>query len=308
VILDPPLGDEIRQDHKLLQRKITISEGDPAYGFGMQYPSLTASKDLPEDSDNWHIPGPSPSMQSIYDEVLYAYSRGRHPVTENPTSCTTIIRRITLSLWIGYVDRMRYVLNNNHKLLNGDEGSILWQTWLFQDLTRLKADQEYTLIFLYRNLKALEIRLGGSPKSRIVDDWEVDEWALVDARLSSLRRDIDGMASIWTHAASLTAIRTANEQSESVGRLTTLATVFLPLGLIVGVFSMGGEYAVGQSRFWMFFAITIPLGMAIAFVLFSNIAVIMFTSLRKTISLHRSRLKGSEMEDIILPLFNKDHS
>jgi hypothetical protein len=312
VLVDPPLGNEILHHDNRVQRKITIAEGDPAKGFGVQYPSLTAKKDLPDDPDHWLIPEQSPSMQSIFEEILYVYSRDKHVVTEDPTSCTTVVRRLTLSMWIGWADRMRYVLNNTHKQLKGREGNILWQEWLWQDIVGLKADLEYILIFLYRNVKALEVRLDGISRSSIVEEWEVDEWKLVGTRFSSLQRDVDGIASIWTQAASLNAIQTAYEQSSSVGQLTTLATVFLPLGLIVGVFSMGGEYAVGQSKFWMFFAISIPLGVVISFLLFTNIApktksklTLKLRSLRKSVSVGRTRVEGSVTDDHVLPLFNK---
>ncbi|EPE36277.1 hypothetical protein GLAREA_05615 [Glarea lozoyensis ATCC 20868] len=260
VIVDPPLGDEIRHGDKREQRQINIAEGDPATGFGMQYPSLTANKDLSEDIDTWHIPKRSPSMRSIYEETLYAYSKGHHPVTDDPTSCTSIIRRLTLSFWIGYVDRMRYILNNHHKQVNGDEGSVLWQTWLFQDLVQLKADLEYVLIFLLRNLKVLEVRPGGGGRSSIVDDWETDEWNLVEARFT---------------------------------------TVFLRLGFIASVFSIGGDYAVGEPKFWLFFAITTPIGILITFLLFTNIGPETKSkigpkvkSLQETLRIRRSPAEG----------------
>jgi hypothetical protein len=315
VVVDPPLGDEIRHGDKGESRKITISEGDPATGFGMQYPSLTAKKDLPEDIDNWHTLEPSPNMKSVFEEVLYAYSNGKYTVTNDPTSCTTVIRRITLSMWIGYLDRMRYVLNNTHKQLRGDDGNVLWNNWLFQDITRLKADLEYILIFLYRNLKVLQVRLHGTSRSTMIDEWEVDEWRLIDARFSSLIRDVDGIASMYTQAASLEAIRAANAQSLSISHLTTLATGFLPLGLVAGVFSIGGEYAVGASRFWVFFAITIPLGIGIALLLFTNIAPRICNKvapqlqwLRSTVGIYYSRPERNRTDDMILPLFNKAHT
>jgi len=233
----------------------------------MQYPSLTAKKDLPDDIRSWNTPDPSPKMHSIFEETIYAYSKDKHLVSSDPLSCTKVVRRITLSMWIGYLDRMRYVLNNTHQQIYGDDGSaLLWQHWLFRDLIGLKADLEYILIFLYRNLKVLQVSLHGGTKSDMVEEWEADEWRLIEARLSSLRRDVDGVASIYTHAAQLEAICTANEQSSSVGRLTTLATVFLPLGLVAGVFSIGGEYAVGATRFWGFFLLSLfPLGSLLHF-------------------------------------------
>jgi hypothetical protein len=315
VLVDPPLGSEIRHVDKEV-RKITITEGDPATGFGMQYPSLTAKKALPEDIESWHIPEPSPSMQSAFEETLYAYSKGNHPTTDDPLSCTTVIRRIALSMWIGYLDRMRYILNHTHKhFYTCDIRGLLRHDWVFRDSLMLKTDLGYISIFLYRNLKILQVSVSGTSKSGMIDEWEADEWRLVENRLNSLRRDVDGVVSMHAQVASNEAIRAANQQSMAVGHLTTLATVFLPLGLVAGIFSISGEYAVGASRFWVFFAVTIPLGIAIALLLFTNIARGMGSKvtpylkrLRKTFSFHSSRSEGKGTNDIILPLFNKAHT
>jgi Mg2+ and Co2+ transporter CorA len=43
-----------------------------------------------------------------------------------------------------------------------------------------------------------------------------------------------------------------------VGYLTSLATLFLPVLFVAAVFSMGGEYAAGESRFWVFWVIFAP--------------------------------------------------
>lgn len=124
------------------------------------------------------------------------------------------------------------------------------------------------------------------------------------------------MATMHAQVASLEAIRAANEQSAAVGHLTTLATVFLPLGLVAGIFSISGEYAVGGSRFWVFFAATIPLGIVIALLLFTGVARYLrvkmtpiFKGLRKVFNCHRSHCDsaGNSTDDIILPLFNKTH-
>ncbi|GME22366.1 hypothetical protein MMC19_006276 [Neofusicoccum parvum] len=45
----------------------------------------------------------------------------------------------------------------------------------------------------------------------------------------------------------------------SVGRLTALATVLVPFTLAAAVFPMSGDLAAGESRFWVFWAVAIPL-------------------------------------------------
>lgn len=175
MLVDPSLGSKIRHVDKKELRGITINEGDPATGFGMQYPSLTANKALSEDIESWHVPEYSPSMQSVFKEIIYAYSLGEHPTTSDPFSCTTIIRRITLSMWVGWLDRMQYILNHTHRHFHSKHMRGLLHDWVFRDSLSLKTDLGYIAIFLYRILKNLHVGINGATKPGIIDQWETDE-------------------------------------------------------------------------------------------------------------------------------------
>ncbi len=178
VLVDPPLGSEIRHVDKREARKITITEGDPATGFGMQYPSLTAKKALPEDIESWHTPEFSPSMESVFEQTLYAYSKGNHPTTDNPLSCTTVIRGIALSMWIGYLDRMRYILNHTHRHFHShDILGLLQHDWVFRDALMLKTDLGYISIFLYRVPVLTLVLTEASSDALFSAHLEVDGWS-----------------------------------------------------------------------------------------------------------------------------------
>jgi hypothetical protein len=48
-------------------------------------------------------------------------------------------------------------------------------------------------------------------------------------------------------------------EARSVRLLTLLGMTVLPLSFTSGLFSMSGEYAPGNSHFWVFFAVSVTL-------------------------------------------------
>jgi hypothetical protein len=79
-------------------------------------------------------------MLSTFDELLSVYSLDVHYVNDDPTSCTAAFRQIMLSMWLGFLDRMKTVLANTHRQLwkgggeNYPNSGYEWQDWLFMDL------------------------------------------------------------------------------------------------------------------------------------------------------------------------------
>ena len=51
---------------------------------------------------------------------------------------------------------------------------------------------------------------------------------------------------------------TALRDSQSVSKLTRMGILFLPASCIAGLMSMGGAYLPGESRFWVYWVIAVP--------------------------------------------------
>jgi Mg2+ and Co2+ transporter CorA len=47
--------------------------------------------------------------------------------------------------------------------------------------------------------------------------------------------------------------------SKSLSRLTVLGFFFVPISFVATFFSMGGDFGVGERRFWIFWAVAVPL-------------------------------------------------
>lgn len=53
--------------------------------------------------------------------------------------------------------------------------------------------------------------------------------------------------------------RKSNQLGQAAQRLAGLGVVFLPLGLLAGIFSMGGPFLPGNDHFWVYAAVAFPL-------------------------------------------------
>jgi len=51
--------------------------------------------------------------------------------------------------------------------------------------------------------------------------------------------------------------------SKSLSRLTILGFVFVPVSFVCSFFSMGGDFAVGENKFWVFWVVVLPLTLVI---------------------------------------------
>lgn len=70
-----------------------------------------------------------------------------------------------------------------------------------------------------------------------------------------------------TYLALMEAEKSASD-SRSLSRLTILGSLFVPVSFVCSFFSMNGDFAVGANKFWVYFAVTLPLVIAILVVVF----------------------------------------
>lgn len=84
-------------------------------------------------------------------------------------------------------------------------------------------------------------------------------WGWLLERITVLDEQIGDMIVVYGQRSSVEESLIANNQARSVGRLTALATVLVPFTISAGIFSMSDEYAAGKSKFWVFWAIAVPL-------------------------------------------------
>ena len=257
----------IRLDHPMM---------GPNRALHAHYQSLTP---LDNDSEQWNNRPQAPSMLSMFDDLLLIHSKSnQNMTTKDPMSATFVCRNLVRCTWkaylasrtVAYHDRLDEILFKN-PVTNAPNWfqtwDVAWRADVFRRLfsTRL-AIEECVVQDIVPNMKALGINYS----TTILSEQEIQEWKSLQSYGTALIDTYATFMDAYLQENSLQESRTSNEQARSVGRLTALATVLVPFSIIAGMFSMGGDFLAGQSRFWVFWAVCLPVVVALGIIFFTT--------------------------------------
>jgi hypothetical protein len=141
---------------------------------------------------------------------------------------------------------------------------------------------EYTEAALDELRISIDVKLDGKHRS---DPWTAcdEDFRYVNRRIVNLKKRIyesangligiveaqksveAAIASTKATNASTVATRVSLSEAKAVRNLTIIGILFLPLGFTAGRLSLGQDFGPEQPRFWVYWAISIPL-ICVAFV------------------------------------------
>jgi len=94
---------------------------------------------------------------------------------------------------------------------------------------------------------------GSAIASDLEDDFKgVEE--LIGEKKERISKDITLLASL----IALEEGRQSTKKNQGIARLTTIATIFLPFSTIATILGMQGNYSPNAERFWVFWAVAVP--------------------------------------------------
>ncbi|KAM7187103.1 hypothetical protein V8F33_011437 [Rhypophila sp. PSN 637] len=195
-----------------------------------------------------------------------------------PEQVLAFARRFALNNWIALINHARACLNKlRSKLYSGgiksssvrqhfkhaNHSSIAdysyspnysggpFAEWILERL----ADWSTSLAFYMMDVEANMLALGIDPDNESshgqVGKKEAQQWRYIRHTLGVYRDLYRQTADSYTQ---VTALR----EAQQVGKLTRLGVLFLPAGFVAGLLSMGGDFLPGQSQFWVFWAVALP--------------------------------------------------
>ncbi|KAH7159356.1 hypothetical protein DER46DRAFT_611594 [Fusarium sp. MPI-SDFR-AT-0072] len=85
------------------------------------------------------------------------------------------------------------------------------------------------------------------------------DFLTIAPRLRSYRERVDNLSGIPDQLSSLHAAFKGIDDGAFGLRLSIFAAIVFPITLVAAVLSMGDEFLPGKSKFWIFFATSIPL-------------------------------------------------
>jgi hypothetical protein len=212
-----------------------------------------------------------PSRLSIYDDLCY-YVQEHHDLmdlSDHPRSSTLFLRKIVAS-----------ETNLLAQYLNGVLSSLAWQLSRQNKLGILESDwieQRWSdLIAIQRriggysgNCKATILTLKPSPKppnqAQVPPSWmdSVVDFQWLQTRLEQLQEDARSLIDAFSGLAGIVGNQQAISEARSVSYLNVLGTTFVPLSLIASILSLPNPYKPGAPESWKYWAIGIPLVVAV---------------------------------------------
>ena len=142
---------------------------------------------------------------------------------------------------------------------------------MFETMTRFM-----TNLYLYRlevetNMRALGIDVDDPQIYGFVGKREAQMWQFLRSTCLDLQDVFQQLTNSNTQVIALREAQASNAQASSIRWLTVLGTLFVPISILAGIMSMGGEFLPGERKFWVFFAVVCPVLLIIGAVLIGTL-------------------------------------
>ncbi|KAK7705053.1 hypothetical protein SLS57_010250 [Botryosphaeria dothidea] len=130
--------------------------------------------------------------------------------------------------------------------------------WQFMEQEKIGALQLANARNL-NNLADCVTRLDIYSGNPYVSAHDVQSWRWLYDRFQGQFEQVQQLLEIYAGRAAVGESFLANQQARHVGQLTTLATILVPFTVVAGIFSMSGSFAAGESHFWVFWVVAVPI-------------------------------------------------
>jgi hypothetical protein len=223
-----------------------------------------------------------PQKQRIFDTAAEAYDNYSVTTTNDPFSATIFIRNIVRSIWNEFVTREAI---NVHDLQFNDEQEQSKKRRLessrdyhdapsykkYHDLMVMRQDirekkrdlQNIMWSFQCRTEKEDPTWEDENNSDLVVDDRMTQDkhesWAILEERLEVAETSLGNHLEMFAQRSALVQAEAANRMARSSGQLTKIATVIVPCSFVASIFSMGGKFEAGESLFFVYWTISVPI-------------------------------------------------
>lgn len=217
---------------------------------------------LPSDHGVNSQPSAKPRGIGIADDLAQYWER-QIPCcfdAKNPTiqSLAYYPLRIIAAEWVKYVDVMQECLISHE--YRADDISALGK---FEMRLRELQSWRRRALLSQRKVQSILIRLeswkAANPNDTPLLQPLIIDYQHISHHIDECARLLETTVPTVTSAVQIFEARRAFDETANITRLTILALIFMPLNYVSSLFSMQASNAPGNSEFWVYFAVAIPL-------------------------------------------------
>ena len=301
IIVDPPVGQKLLfVDHVAAPHVTGVVESRSEILIAQDHEvaQMFAQHDtLPNDMEEWSSFEKSRPAKSVFYQLVDIFETESifTPNSDPLRSCGRLLRDLTQKKWATFLNHAIHwlVLTKGEPYYNnGHFNSALsalwapgWEAWLLARLvkwSRRLATERVTISSIMRNFGvSLDHRHRHRHRhlcpgeealdNSVMDAAEASRWSWIYDKMGECKDLYDTTTTSYIQTLQLREAQIANKQARSVGTITVLGAFFVPISIISGIMSMGNEYIPGGGKFWIFFAVTLPILVLVFLCLFTNI-------------------------------------
>jgi CorA-like Mg2+ transporter protein len=287
LLVDPPLTGYVKCLPSMqlapVRRKLQDESSIPKHYL---YPEMNRLQELPEEVSEWVSAYECPQYISMFDDALNEFASGNQGISEidNPMAMVKFPRKLVIGIMLAFL-RRRYLnllriqkthvkpnqnLRNNY-LSSFSEGALSsWHDEFFDFIVGSCAAMKELIWEMEENMVSLGLPIKNRPtwNSGVVGglpQWEIDGWRSVLDLSHVVDRLTNALATGYLQYITIQEARISNGNAQSLSKITVLTMLFIPLSTIAGIFSMSGDFLPGNPRAWVFWVVSIPVLMMLAY-------------------------------------------
>jgi hypothetical protein len=262
MIVDPPHGrDYYPYRHKnSIKHKIRLNVS-PIPGTFEDFP------DPPKFSESWsHLVGKN--RGSLFEEIVnfwqHDYPHGFNMNEPSVQILACYALRVVAAEWVKYVEVMRHCIKLYRHVEMGaptleiiNYGLHSLQGWRLRSLNSQEKVES-----VLRKLRA-QNAVDSDSESRAIMGPIIEDYECILRNIQTAGTGLENMLPVVTSLVQIIDTRQSLAETANVTRLTILALTFIPLSYVASLFSMNEKNMPGSDHFWVYFAVAIPVTLAV---------------------------------------------
>lgn len=284
ILLDPPIvGFEDRDRSQRVEQV-------PNHPYQGDYRDFSSWPESPADFSTRKIRGPY-RISLLHDIAFYwtetAFPSQISDAIKSPYNSTLFLRNIIASTWMNTMEYFHAILSELETKLwdiehmiapdlsdAGKDRFLRDFTTALNEVNTMRRRLNWYVPEMKTNLEALGISPNfPSSNPQLSDSFDQkrdQDFVSIYDRLVNYQNWAEKLMNVMTTHVNLMETEKSISDSKSLARLTVLGFFFVPLSFVATFFSMGGGFSAGQSRFWIYFAVAVPLTLMVFVVAFGK--------------------------------------
>ena len=222
------------------------------------------------------------NRSSVFDEILFSWTHIAEPdlitaTNKHPVNATYFMTKHVGYHWINLLELVSFALaqceyfaDDNEATVDSHLSAYRWKRQLrkvtntAKDINYFRRQMVHFENVLNLNLERLGINLDQLEDPKLLPTTLRDaqkDFLTIAPRLRSYRERVDNLSGIADQLSSVHAAFKGIDDGAFGLRLSIFAAIVFPITLVATVLSMGDEFLPGKSKFWIFFATSIPLSL-----------------------------------------------